>query len=126
MPVIATIMESAAAPGGAPDGAAPGRRARGAQLGRGALAASQEASALADPPPFRGRGTGEAGGGLRAGRRQNRSGGAILGEKAMRATLEWPGPKSGARRQSQELRPNDPATPTAVIPAKAGIQAATS
>ena len=29
--------------------------------------------------------------GLRAGRRQNRSSGAILGEKAMRATLEWPG-----------------------------------
>ena len=28
--------------------------------------------------------------GLRAGRRQDRSGGAILGEKAMRATLEWP------------------------------------
>ena len=34
-------------------------------------------------------------GGLRAGRRQNRSSGAILGEKAMRATPEWLGPPAG-------------------------------
>ena len=40
--------------------------------------------------------------GLRGGRRRNRSGGAISGEKAMRATLEW---QEGARRADEGEAP---------------------